>query len=246
MDPAVDRRGSDEAWWRRRLAGLEAGLDLPADRPRGLPGGAARPGRLLLPAGGPSGCLAALDLVAARPSPEVDRAVLLAGVAALCAHRTGRDDVALGISATGAEGRLGLAVVRLRLAPGISFGELFTQARAMAREATDHGPVPSALAALGDGRCHPFTQVVVAVRRPGEPAPDAAALRLHPDAPHFDLAWILDRASRPATLVLEHDHGRFAASGRAYLDSLRELLVTGLGDPAVPLDALGVGPVPVA
>jgi hypothetical protein len=246
MEPVVDRKDTPEAWWRRRLAGLEASLKLPADRPRGGPPAGARPRRLELVAGGPSGCLAALDLVAAHPSREVDRAVLLAGVAALCAHLTGRDDLALGTSVPGADGRSGLAVLRFRFTPGTSFGELLNQARELAREATDRGPVPPGLAAQGNGRHHPFTQVVVAVRWPGEAAPNAAALRLTADAPPFDLAWTLDRAADPATLVLEHDAGRFATSGRTFLGTLQEMLVTGLGDPAVPLDALGVGPVPVA
>jgi len=239
MDTAGD-------WWRRRLAGLEPSLGLPADRPRSASSAPWRPHRLEMAAGGPAGCLAALDLVAARPSREVDTAVLLAGVAALCAHRTGRRDLALGTAVAGPGGRMGLVVLRFRLAPDTTFGELLTQARALVQEAADRGPIPPGLAPPGDGRCHPFAQVVAVVRWPGEPAPDAAALRLSADAPNFDLVWTLDRAADPALLVLEHDAGRFGAAGPALLRAVQALLASGLNDPAAPLNALGVEPVPVA
>lgn len=245
MDHEDERIDSSRAWWRRRLAGLDAVLDLPADRPRRAVRD-PRLERLTVPAGGRDGCLGPLELVAARPSREVDTAVLLAGVAGLCGRLTGRPDVALGTALTGDDGRPGLGVLRFRLGVATSFGALFTQARQEMREAMRWGPVPRDLAAATDPRWHPLTQVVVAVRARGEVAPDTAALRIAPGAAPFDLAWILDRSTDPATLLLEHDPLRFRLAGPELLAALQSLLARGLGDPAAPLSRLAPDRIPLA
>lgn len=239
MEHDGERTEPAGTWWRRQLAGLDAGLELPAD-PRS-PGGVPRLERLSLPVGGPDGCLGPLDLVAARPSAEVDATVLLAGVAALCARLTGCSELPLGTAVPGTEGRPGLAVLRFRLAAGTPFGDLVAQARDLLAEATRRGPVPPALARGHDPRRHPLTQVVVVVRARGDSAPDTAALRLVPQAPPFDLAWILDRTAEPAALLLELDASRFRSAGHAWMNGLQSLLSAGLGDPALPVGALPAG-----
>lgn len=247
MDHELDRTDSSRAWWQSQLAGLDTALDLPADRPRSHQAvGEPRLERTAMPVGGRGGCLAPLDLVAARPSREVDTAVLLAGVAGLCCRLTGRSEVALGTGVPGADGRPGLAVLRFRVAAGASFGDLLTQARRRITEATLRGPVPRDLAPVRDARWHPFTQVVVAARAPGETAPDTAALRLLPEATPFDLAWILDRATDPATLLLEYDPSRYRISAPVLLRALQSLLAGGLGDPGAPLVTLSAGSAPMA
>lgn len=245
MDHEADRTESPRAWWRRRLARLDAVLDLPADRPR-TPGVEPRTERLSVRAGGRGGCLETLDMVAPRPSRDVDRAVLLAGVAALCGQLTGRAEVALGTAVPGLDGGSGLAVLRFRVAAGMPFGELLGQAREQVTEAVRWGPVPRDLAGAYPRGWHPLAQVVVAVRGPGEPAPDLVALRLAPEAPAFDLAWVLDRAASPAILVLEHDASRFERSAPVFLGRLQSLLTGGLADPGTPLASLAAGSPPVA
>lgn len=249
MNHELDRTESSRAWWQSQLAGLDTVLDLATDRRRPRPrlaAGDSRLERTAVPVGGRGGCLAPLDLVAARPSREVDTAVLLAGVAALCGRLTGRPEVALGTAVPGADGRPGLGVLRFRLPPGSSFGDLLTQARQGIVEATRRGPIPRDLAPAGDGEWHPFTQVVVAARAPGEAAPDTAALRLRPESKPFDLAWILDRAEDPAALLLEYEPSRYRISAPLLLRTLQSLLADGLGDPGAPLVARAAGAPPVA
>lgn len=248
VDQELDRTDSSRAWWQSQLAGLDMVLDLPADGPRG-PARGPRLERAAAPVGGRDGCLARLDLVAARPSREVDTAVLLTGVAALCVRLTGRSDLALGTTVPGPGGRPGLAVVRLQVRTGATFGDLLGQARDRLAEAARRGPVPPELAAAApsrDGHWHPFTQVVVTVRARGEAAPDPAALRLLPDAAPFDLAWILDRTADPASLLLEYEPARYRTSAPVLLRDLQSLLARGLDDPGAPLVALAAGSMPVA
>lgn len=244
LDHEVERTESSRAWWRRHLEGLDGVLELPADAPRPSPSSTVRR-RLASSLDRRDGWLGRLDLVAARPSPEVDTAVLVAGVAALCSRLTGRLDLAVGTPVPGAAGRPGLGVLRFRLHPGRGFGEILAEAQRLVREAALRGPVPPDLApslplGVHPERCHPLTQVVVATRSPGEAAPDPAALRLTAESPSFDLAWVLDRSGAPPCLVLDHDPEQFATAGPRFLTGLQALLAHGLTDPGTPLASLAL------
>ncbi|HEX6199674.1 MAG TPA: AMP-binding protein, partial [Thermoanaerobaculia bacterium] len=231
-------------WW-SRLEGLDPVLELPADRPRPRVPGLRRE-RLAVPLGAGAGWLRRLDLVAARPSSRRTAAVLAAGVAALCARLTGRRDLALGTPVAGGVGRAGLGVLRLELPDDPTFGELLDRTQRRLLEADERGPVPAALAGHdgpagpSDPARHPLVQVAVAVRGPGEPAVDGAALRLGDEAPPFELLWVLDRSVEPACLVLEHDPELFGAMGRRLTGGLLALLEAAVADPGLRLSALPV------
>ena len=201
-------------------------LELPADRPRSRALGARR-GRHALPA----------PEAGSGSTPPADAAVLLAAVAVLAARTTGRRDPVVG---TPDRSGTGLLAVRFRIAGDPAFGELVEQSREALRRAVEEGSLPPSPA---DPAFHPEVQVLAAVRAPGERAIDLAALRLAPDAPPFDVAFVLDLATSPATLAADFDAERFASAGPVHLEALHAILAAGLADPVRTVGSLPlVGP----
>ncbi|HLE85011.1 MAG TPA: amino acid adenylation domain-containing protein, partial [Thermoanaerobaculia bacterium] len=235
----ADDRGSAAAWWRARLAGLPAALELPGDRPRPRVASGRR-GRLALPLA-TSGWLGRLDVVAGRPAREAASALLLAGVAAFCARLTGRRELALGAPAPGTGGGDGLMVLGLRLAPDATFSEVLDRVQRLLRETADRGPVPPELLSEGEPSRHPLVQVAAAVRMPGEPlAP--APLRCAAGVPPLDLVWVLDRTVQPPALVLDYSADLWERAPRALVEGVDALLEAAVADPGLRLGALPLVP----
>ncbi|HYG64144.1 MAG TPA: amino acid adenylation domain-containing protein, partial [Thermoanaerobaculia bacterium] len=135
------------AYWRQRLTGAPALLELPTDRPRPLVEthhGAALPLAL-----GPSLSRALVAL--ARREGATPFMVLLAGFAALLGRYSGQDDVVVGSPIAGRnrreiEGLIGFFVntlaLRVELSQGLGFLDLLRQVRQTALEAYAHQDIP--------------------------------------------------------------------------------------------------------
>jgi aspartate racemase len=159
-------------YWKRQLSGLPPLLELPADRPR--PPGFTADGATLR---------SALDAEVvgrlrrlARQSGTTPFVALLAGVAALLARHTGREDVPIGCPVTNRdrpelEPLIGFfvntLVLRIDLSGNPSFREAIARARAVVSDGFAHQDVP-------------FDRVVAAVAA-GERRQLSAARPVHPD-----------------------------------------------------------------
>ncbi len=142
--PVLER---ELAWWRRRLAGAPAQLDLPADRPRPAVKsgrGAACPVELSPSVG------AALAGAGRRQSATLAMG-LLAGFAALLGRHGNQRDLSLGMPVAGRnrleiEGLIGCfvntLVLRVDLAAAATFGGLMAQVRESLLDAQLHQDLP--------------------------------------------------------------------------------------------------------
>ena len=135
------------AWWRQRLAGAPALLELPTDRPR-PPVLGFRGGQIPVALGpGLSGALAALG----RKLGATPFMTLAAGFAALLSRSSGLVDIPLGTVDAGrdqpeCEGLVGLfvqtLVLRMDLAGDPGFGDLLARVRQTTLETFEHKDVP--------------------------------------------------------------------------------------------------------
>ena len=143
-------------YWKRRLAGAPAALDLPTDRPRRpgprSPGG--REGRVL-----PRGLGERIRALGARTSTSPFM-ILLAAYSALLHRYSGADDIVVGSPFSGRDRAelqdligcfLNTLALRVDLSGDPSFGALLERVRVAALEAYDHKDAP-------------FARVVEAVR----------------------------------------------------------------------------------
>ncbi|MET0399651.1 MAG: amino acid adenylation domain-containing protein [Longimicrobiaceae bacterium] len=165
------------AWWRERLAGAPAALELPADRPRTPVQGAEGGRRTLLI---PEDVARALRSLGRREGATLFM-TLLAAFQLLLARWTGEEDVSVGTPVAGrtrleTEGLIGFfvntLVLRTDLAGDPTFRELLARVRAAALGAFAHQDVPfeKLVEELAPGRSLAYTplfQVLFALRNTG-------------------------------------------------------------------------------
>lgn len=245
------------AYWRERLAGAPASLDLPLDRPR--------PARQSFSG---ADCHHRLDAGLAAQVGRCARAhgttaftVLLAAFQVLMGRLSGQDDLCIGVPVAGrgraeAEPLIGAfintVVVRTRLAPELSFADLLGQVREALLAAHTHGDLPfeavvNALAPERDLSRTPLFQVLLNMlgmadgRRidlPGltmTPRPVDATARV--DA-KFDLTVYLYPDAQGLSIWAVYNQTLFdAARIEDLLIAYEQLLAALVADPAGPVTA---------
>ena len=247
-------------WWRERLAGIPAALELPADRPRPpVPSHRGGVHRVALPAELAEGVLA----LARREGVTVYMAILAALQAVLSAW-AGTDDVVVGSPVAGrtrleTEGVVGLFIntvaIRTSLAGRPTVRELLGRVReaALGAHANQEVPFERLVEVLAPERSlsrHPLFQVMFSlhdlppapVAAPGlawTPAEnDSGSVKVDLVVNAFHSARALELELRYATdLFEESTAGRLA-------DSLRTVLAAMATDSAAPLAALPLLPEP--
>ncbi|HEV2852358.1 MAG TPA: non-ribosomal peptide synthase/polyketide synthase [Thermoanaerobaculia bacterium] len=234
------------AWWRERLEGIPAVLDLPADRPRtavrGQRGGLAPvplPNRLV-------GRLRDLG----RRSGATLFMTLLAGFQALLARYAGGDEAPVGSPVAGrtrveTEPLIGFftntLVLRTHLGGDPTFAELLGRTRETTLGAYDHQDVPferlvEELAPPRDLRYTPLFQVMLSFQNALAPL-ELPGLRLellevdHGTA-KLDLTLALREEGQGLAARLEYDRGLFdAATAERIAGHFRNLLEEAVADP---------------
>ncbi|HEX9941188.1 MAG TPA: amino acid adenylation domain-containing protein, partial [Thermoanaerobaculia bacterium] len=209
------------AWWRERLAGAPASVELSADRPR--PAAQTFRGELVLFAV-PAEVVHGLEELARRRGATLFL-TLLAGWAALLHRVTGQDDLVVGSVVAGRnreeiEPLIGVFAnalpLRLDLRDDPTTAELLGRARAAALGAWSHQDVPferlvEELQPRRDLSRSPLFQVMLAVQDGPAEGPDLPGLAvqplplaaLHNGTAKFDLTVLLDRAGDVLTGGLE-------------------------------------------
>ncbi|HZF10731.1 MAG TPA: amino acid adenylation domain-containing protein [Thermoanaerobaculia bacterium] len=186
------------AWWRERLAGAPAVLDLPIDRPR-PPVGSFRGGHL--PVHLPAALSRALSTFG-RARGATPFMALLAVFSALLSRLSGAADLVVGSPVANRErpevsGLIGFFVNTLALRGDLSgdptFGDLLARVRAAAMEALAHQDVPferlvEELAPERDLRHTPLFQVMLALQNAPVEALELPGLALEPLALESGLA----------------------------------------------------------
>ncbi len=250
-----DVLGSQLAWWRERLAGAPAVLDLPADRPR--PAVASYRGATVPLVFGP-GLVGALQKLARREGATLFM-TLLAGFQALLARLTGAEDLVTGTAVAGrnrleTERLIGLFVNSLALRTGLAGDPdvrgLIARARETALGATAHQDVPfeRLVEELQPERSlaqAPLFQVMLILQNTPAVALEAAGLRLRPlgeasGTAKLDLTLALEpREDGGLAGTLEYATDLFdAATLHRFAGHLETLLAAAVADPAQRLSAL--------
>ncbi len=178
---------SQLAWWRERLAGAPAVLDLPMDRPR--PAVRSRRGGVV-PAPVPAAVAAGLRAVGQRTGATLFM-TLLAAFQALLARYAGVEapvgSPIAGRNQKALEDLIGFFVNTLVLRTGMAGDPTFTELAGRAREAIlgayAHQEVPfeklvEELAPYRDTSYSPLFQVMLALQNAPQPAVDLAGLRI--------------------------------------------------------------------
>jgi amino acid adenylation domain-containing protein len=242
------------AWWRERLAGAPAALELPADRPRpAVPSFAGAVVRLPLGAGLTAG-LAGLS----RRSGATPFMTLLAAFQALLHRYTGQQDLVVGSPVAG-RGRLELErligffvnmlALRADLGGDPAFQGLLAALRDTALGAYAHQDLPfdrlvEELSPDRDLSRAPLFQIALAVQdAPARldlgPGTATAAAAVHPGTAKFDLALFLERGPDGLEAIAEHATDLFdRATVRRLLGHFRVLLAGIAADPALRLSEL--------
>jgi amino acid adenylation domain-containing protein len=243
-------------WWRERLAGAPAVIDLPTDRPR-PPVQSARGGRL------PYALPAALtrDLRAlVRSAGATLFMALLAGFQALLARATGSEDLPVGTPIANrnraeTEGLIGFFVNTLVLRGDLSNDPSFRELLARSREATlgayTHQDVPfeklvEELRPERDLSHSPLFQVMVILQNAPMGAlelPDLTATPLAADGgtTKFDLRLSLMETAEGLSGSLLYNRDLFDASTVVRLGSQLERLLAGAAaSPGLPLSGLSL------
>ncbi|MGD2114495.1 MAG: amino acid adenylation domain-containing protein, partial [Acidobacteriota bacterium] len=186
------------AFWRERLAGAPALLELPLDRPRGSRPASGGIHPVALPAG------VTRRLTALAAAERTMPFAALAALTALLLHRhSGQDDLVLGWPAAGRdrpelEGLIGLfvntLVLRVRFAPATSFRELLRAVGAELASGLAHQELPfdRLVEELSPERipgANPLFQAMVVFQHAGEePAPaEPGAARFRTEGTDLDL-----------------------------------------------------------
>ncbi len=245
-------------YWRRRLEGAPAVLELPADRPRD-PARRRRAGEVLRALG--PGLAGQVDALA-RSAGATPFMVLLAAFAALLGRVTGQDDLIVGAPVAGRrrtelEGLVGFFVNTLALridlsgtGGGPSYRELLARVRDAALDAFAHQDVPfekvvEAVAGARDAMDTPLVQVVLALQtapleRPRLPGVEVSELAVATGTAKFDLTLDL-RPGEGGGLAgrLEYDADLYdAATVRRLLGGFETLLGAALATPGRTVGAL--------
>ena len=242
------------AWWEERLAGGEAVLDLPTDRPRpARPPERGRTFRFRLGAER----TAAID-AAARREGATPFMVLLAVWQAFLHRITGQDDISVGSPIANrnraeTEGLIGYfvntLVLRTLLRGDEGFRALLGRVRETALGAYDHQDLPFELLveALRPGRdaaLAPLTQVLFVLQNAPRPNLELPGLRLallpvDIGAPKLDLAFSLERQGDELAAALEYPLELFdPPTLERWAGSFDCLLAGSLADPNLPLSRL--------
>ena len=241
-------------WWRERLAGAPALLELPTDRPR--PAVASHRGAQLRVSLGRERVERARAL--ARSHGATLHMVLLAALDTVVARWAAMDDVVVGTpaagrTAPGTEDVAGFFVntlpIRVDLSGDPTAEALLARVREAALGAYEHQDVPfdRIVEALRPERStghSPLVQVVLAL----QPAP-APGLRLgparaswvwvDPGAARFEAAFLLDEDESRVEGVLEYATDLFdAATARALADHLGRVLDGMAAEPGRPVGAI--------
>ncbi len=242
------------AWWRQRLAGAPALLDLPADRPRPpvqRHRGGRRPARL------PRELTASLAALGRREGATLFM-VLLAGFAALLQRSSGQEDLVVGTPVAGrivpeTEGLIGFFVNTLALRVDAGGGPCFLALLARAREAAlgayTHQDLPfeklvSELSPQRSRAHAPVFQVLLALQNVPMPplALDEAVLtplESEGGAAKFDWTLSLTETRNGLEGELEFDRDLFDdGTVERALGHLATLLAAAAAEPDLPLAEL--------
>ncbi|HVR98612.1 MAG TPA: amino acid adenylation domain-containing protein [Thermoanaerobaculia bacterium] len=243
------------SWWRSRLDGSPAALELPADHPR--PAHRAHLGGVI-PRRLPASLVAALDALG-RGREATLFMVLLAGFQTLLGRMAGVEDVVVGSAVAGrsraeTERLIGFFANTLALRGDLSGDPSFTEMLDRARRATldgwDHGALPfeKLVEELRPGReagGNPLFQVVLVLQNAPRPTLALPGLTLEPVDIHsgvakFDLTLSAEpEADGGLTLWLEHSRELFEAPTAArLLDHLETLLRAAAASPGTRLSEL--------
>ncbi|HEX7182532.1 MAG TPA: amino acid adenylation domain-containing protein [Thermoanaerobaculia bacterium] len=246
------------AYWRERLAGAPAVLELPSDPPRPAVRshrGAAR--SLLLPAR-----LSGAAREAGHRARATRFMTLLAAWKVLLQRLSGQDDLVVGTPIAGrnqveTEGLIGLFVNTLALRTGLSgdpaFLEAVTRVRDTCLEAYAHQDLPferlvEELRPERDLAHAPLVQVIFGLREPSErglalPGLTAESAEVRHEAVKFDLALSLEETGAGLLARLDYSTDLYdGAAATRWLESLAALLEGVAADPARPLGALPAFP----
>jgi len=246
------------AYWRQRLAGAPAVLELPADRPR--PPVQSFRGATLALAFPPN--LAAGLRGLARGEGSTLFMTALAAFSALLGWLTGQSDLVVGSpvagrTEAGIEGLLGFFVNTLGLRVGLQgdppFRALLGRVRESALSAYAHQDLPferlvEELHPERDLSRSPLFQVMFSLdpMQGGELAPGLACepLRVDTGTAKFDLSFFLEQEAEGLTAVLEYaadlfDAATVARLGRSWFSLLSGLVEEGAGPRVSELPVLG-------
>jgi amino acid adenylation domain-containing protein/non-ribosomal peptide synthase protein (TIGR01720 family) len=240
-------------WWRSRLLGAPAMLELPTDRPR-MAGGSHRGGRIaweLAPA------LSAALTSLARRQGATPFMLLLAALQALLARHTGQDDLVVGLSIAHRQRAelepligffVNLLALRADLRADPPFQEMLAQARETALDALAHQDLPfeRLVAELRPerGAAHPLFQVLCTLQN-APLTPRLTGLELAPfetasRAAHFD--WTLSLGTGGDGIIggyLEYDAALFdTATARRAVAHFATLLAAAAEAPSSRLSEL--------
>ncbi len=199
------------SWWRQRLAGASAALDLPTDRPR-PPSPSYRGARVALHV--PESLTARLDGLGRGEGATLFMTLLSAFQVLLLRH-SGQEDLCVGTPVNGRdraslEGVIGcfleLLVLRTSLSGDPSFRELLARTRTTSLEAFAHRDVPferiveTVLSSRDRSRSPLFQVLFVLLPEPGAelalPGLDARRVELDPGATAYDLTLSLARGAK--------------------------------------------------
>ena len=240
------------AWWRERLAGAPAALELPTDFPRpavpSLRGGLERASLGDLAAGLPQ---------VARGSNATVFMAVLAAFQALLQRYTGQDDLLVGAPVAGRdrgdlEGLVGFFVnllpMRAELAGAPAFDRFLADTREAALNAFAHQDVPferlvEELAPERDLSRAPLVQAMLLLQDepslPDFPGVEASFARVHPGTAKFDLTLTVERAAGGLRAHVEYASDLFeAATARRLLGHFRNLLEGIVANPETSLPDL--------
>jgi amino acid adenylation domain-containing protein len=237
---------SELAWWRERLAGIPAALDLPADRARppvqSYSGGVRR---TALPAGDPLTTLA-------RQAGATFFMAALAAFDAFLSRITPEDDLVVGTPVANrdrveVEGLVGFfvntLVLRVSLAGDPSFAELLARVRTASLEAYTHQDLPfeklvAELSPERDLSRHPVFQVSLSAGETPPPQPDfgpglaARVAEVRTPTSKFDLSLHLGRNQDGLFAAAEYASDLFdAVTVERFLGHLGTLLAAAVARP---------------
>ncbi|HYO11935.1 MAG TPA: condensation domain-containing protein, partial [Thermoanaerobaculia bacterium] len=241
------------AWWRERLAGAPAALDLPTDRPR-PPVQRHQGGHVTVRYSGElAGALATL----AREEGATLFMTLLAGVSTLLHRLSGQDDVLLGSPVANrtrveTEGLIGFfvntVVLRSDLSGSPTLRKLLGRTREMALAAYAHQELPferlvEELQPVRDLSRSPLFQVLLVLQTAPTvlelPGLRLDLLEVESGIAKFDLTFSLTETAGGLELSLEYDRDLFdAATVRRMSEHLRTLLEGLTGNPDLRLSEL--------
>ncbi|HEY3566790.1 MAG TPA: condensation domain-containing protein, partial [Thermoanaerobaculia bacterium] len=241
-------------YWRERLRGLPADIELPADRPRpAVPSHRGAEHRFALGAG----TVAALEALARREG-TTPFMVLAASMLALLSRLSGRDDLAIGTPIANrnraeTEGLIGFfvntLVLRANTSAAAAFHDLLLQVRETTLGAYAHQDLPfekliEELQPERDPARTPFFQVLLALQNAPLPAAELPGLTLAGSEPpsreaKFDLTLALVPAAGGITAAIEYATDLFdPPSMIRFAGQWRELLDAALAAPEAPLASL--------